>query len=120
MIGDLSRQQPSLIFAEIKTFQSVFPNSYFFAVDSPEKTYSQNIMLVGYKSETKIDFDSPPVTTSKDPFIRFLGYKAIDVSHRFDLSPYPILTDNFSPVEYLTAEVLRRAFSQPRTVDGNE
>ncbi|MDP2593768.1 MAG: fused MFS/spermidine synthase, partial [bacterium] len=35
LIGDLSRQQPSLIFAEIKTFQSVFPNSYFFAVETP-------------------------------------------------------------------------------------
>ena len=34
MIGDLSRRQPSLIMAEIRTFQTVFPNSYFFAVES--------------------------------------------------------------------------------------
>ncbi len=112
MIGDLSRQPSSLIFAEIKTFQSIFPNCYFFAVDSPEKTYAQNIMLVGYNQDTKIDIDSPTITANKDPFIRFLGYKAIDVSHRFELSPYPVLTDNFAPVEYLTAQVLQRA-SQP-------
>jgi spermidine synthase len=120
MIGDLSRQQPSLIMAEIKTFQAVFPNSYFFAADSPEKTYSQNIMLVGYNSDSKLDLESPSITGYKDPFIRFIGYKLIDVDHRFDLSPYPILTDNFAPVEYLTAQVLRRAFGKPRLVDGNE
>jgi spermidine synthase/MFS family permease len=120
MIGDLSRQQPSLILAEIKTFQTVFPNSYFFAVDSPEKTYSQNIMLVGSNSDSKVDMKSPSITGHKDSFIRFLGYKAIDVDHRFDLSPYPILTDNFAPVEYLTAQVLRRAFAKPRAVDGSE
>jgi hypothetical protein len=34
MIGDLSRREPSLIMAEIKTFRAVFPNSYFFAVES--------------------------------------------------------------------------------------
>jgi hypothetical protein len=120
MIGDLSRQQPSLILAEIKTFQAVFPNSYFFAADSPEKTYSQNIMLVGCNSDFRLDLESPSITGYKDPFIRFIGYKLIDVDHRFELSPYPVLTDNFAPVEYLTAQVLRRAFSKPRLVDGNE
>jgi spermidine synthase len=120
MIGDLSRQQPSLILAEIKTFQTVFPNSYFFAVDSPEKTYSQNIMLVGSNTDAVLNLADPSITGHKDPFIRFLGYKVIDVSHRFDLSPYPVLTDNFAPVEYLTAQVLRRAFGKPRLVDGQE
>jgi hypothetical protein len=120
MIGDLSRQQPSLILAEIKTFQTVFPNSYFFAVDSPEKTYSQNIMLVGSNSDSKFDMESPSITGHKDPFIRFLGYKLIDVDRRFELSPYPLLTDNFAPVEYLTAQVLRRAFAKPRPLDSAE
>src|SRR6202043_82818 len=59
MIGDLSRQQPSLIMAEIKTFQAVFPNSYFFAVAWPEKTDSQNVMMVGYNSDTAVDLNSP-------------------------------------------------------------
>jgi spermidine synthase len=120
MIGDLSRQQPSLIMAEIKTFQTVFPNSYFFAVESPDLTSSQNVMLVGYKSDHKLDFDSPSIAAYPDPLIRLLPYKRIDVSHRFDLSPYPVLTDNYSPVEYLTARVLERAFGEPKAIDGKE
>ena len=121
MIGDVSRKLPSLVMAEIKTFQSVFPNSYFFAVDAPEKIdLVQNITFVGYKSDAVVDVNVPPVTTHPDLLIRFLRYKVLDVARRFELSPYPILTDDFSPVEYLTARVLQRSLGGLTTVDGNE
>jgi spermidine synthase len=121
MIGDLSRRHPSLIMAEMRTFQAVFPNSYFFAVESAERTDQlQNITLVGFNSERRVDVTSPPVTTHADDLIRFLRYKAIDVGRRFELSSYPVLTDDYSPVEYLTARVLGRAFDQPVEVDGEE
>ena len=60
------------------------------------------------------------MTTHSDDLIRFLRYKAVDVDARFELSSYPVLTDNFSPVEYLTARVLRRAFDEPAEADGEE
>jgi spermidine synthase len=121
MIGDLSRREPSLIMAEIRTFQTVFPNSYFFAVESAERTDQlQNITLVGYNSDRRVDVTAPPVTTHPEDLIRFLRYKAVDVERRFELSSYPVLTDNFSPVEYLTARVLRRALDEPTEADGDE
>jgi spermidine synthase len=121
MIGDLSRREPSLIMAEIRTFQTVFPNSYFFAVESAERTDQlQNITLVGYNSDRRIDVAAPPVTTHPQELIRFLRYKAVDVERRFELSSYPVLTDDFSPVEYLTARVLRRALDEPTETDGDE
>ena len=121
MIGDLSRRAPSLIMAELRTFQSVFPNSYFFAVESAERTDQlQNITLVGFKSDRRVDVSAPPVTTNPDELIRFLRFKAIDVGRRFELSSYPVLTDDFAPVEYLTARVLDRAFDEPVDVDGDE
>ena len=121
MIGDLSRRQPSLIMAEIKTFQTVFPNSYFFAVDAVDRVnLVQNITLVGYNSDRRVDVTAPPVTTHPDQLIRFLRYRALDVERRFELSSYPVLTDNFSPVEYLTARVLRRSLNSPDGVNGEE
>ena len=121
MIGDLSRRQPSLILAEIQTFQTVFPNSYFFAVESPEKTgLVQNITLVGYASERRVDVRAPPVTTNPNPIIRFLRYKALDIGRRYELSPYPVLTDSYAPVEYLTARVLARSLVPSLTVNGDE
>jgi spermidine synthase len=121
MIGDLSRREPSLIMAEIKTFRAVFPNSYFFAVESAERTNQlQNITLVGFNSTRHMDVTAPPVVTNPDPLIRFLHYKTVDVDRRFELSPYPVLTDDFSPVEYLTARVLGHAFDAARDFDGDE
>jgi hypothetical protein len=106
---------------EIRTFQTAFPNSYFFAVESAERTDQlQNITLVGYNSDRRVDIAGPPVTTHPDDLIRFLRYKRVDVERRFELSPYPVLTDNFSPVEYLTARVLGRAFDDPTEADGDE
>jgi len=119
LIGDLSRQEPSLIMSEIKTFQTVFPNSYFFAVGSPSKIGSQNIIFVGYNSNKKIDFNSSEIKKDKNPTIQSLQEKVINPD-RFEFSKYPILTDNFSPVEYLTAQVLKKGFSQQKIINGQE
>ena len=119
MMGGLSRQQPSLIMSEIKTFQIVFPNSYFFAVESPKKNQPQNIIFVGYNSDRHIDLGAPSIVADPDPIIRALRDKVID-TNRFDLSPYPIMTDDYSPVEYLTGQVLQRTFNQEDVLYGRE
>ncbi len=119
MIGDLSRQQPSFIMSEIKTFQAVFPNSYFFAVESPGRIRSQNMIFVGYNSDARIDLSAPSIVSDPDPILRSLRDKVIDTD-RFDLAPYPILTDDYSPVEYLTGRVLQRAFRPGDFFDGKE
>jgi len=107
--GALFPEPPSFILSEIKTFESVFPNSYFFAVKSPDLIEAQNIMFVGYNSDKKIDFNSSQVKEHKDPFIRNLGEKIIDLN-KFDFSQHPKLTDNFAPVEYLITTTLRDVF----------
>lgn len=119
LIGDLSRQEPSLIFSEIRTFQSVFPNSYFFAVDGPAKGGSQNIIMVGHNSDVPLDIKSASRLHNGDPFLAGLPDHMIDLQ-RYALHRYPILTDDFAPVEYLTAEVLKRTFTPHSLIDGNE
>lgn len=119
-IGNLSRQQPSLIFSAIKTFQEVFPNAYFFAADSPGSLQTQNIIFFAYKGDRKIDFQSALIKQNDDLLIRSLGGKLIDLE-RFDLSAYPILTDNYAPIEYLTASVLSKSLTgQDDILDGDE
>jgi hypothetical protein len=120
MIGDLSRQEPSLIMSEIKTFKTIFPNSYFFAVSSPKIIDSQNIVFVGYNSNKIIDLESPQIIKHPDKIIHSLKEKAIS-TNRFELSTYPILTDNFSPVEYLTGQVLQKNIKNSSSlIDGEE
>jgi spermidine synthase len=119
LIGDLSRQKPSFIMSEIKTFQNVFSNSYFFALNSPESTQPQNFIFVGYNSESQINLNSPQILNSQDPIIKNLSNKLINTD-RFDLSSYPILTDDYSPVEYLTGKFLKRSATSVKLFDGQE
>lgn len=116
LIGTVSRQEPSLIMSEIKTFQTIFPNSYFFAVDSPIKSGSQNIIFIGYNSTKKIDFNQ---LSTNDIFLKSLKQKQINPD-RFELSPYPILTDNYAPIDTLTGDLLQKKFYTQESIDGKE
>ena len=104
-IGSLAPGSSSLILAEIKTFQQVFPNSYFFAVQSPVDPGVQNIIFVGYNSDRRVNVQDPMFRANPDKIIQALAEKQIAVGD-FDLSPYPVFTDNYAPVEHFTAQVL--------------
>lgn len=114
IIGDLGRGKQSLIFSEIKTFMQVFDNSYFFAVEDPGLTSPQNIIFVGYKGKSKIDFGSKNISEDKNETIANLGSKLVNLK-RFNLSNYPVLTDNYSPIETLAAQVLRSNYHDRST-----
>lgn len=109
LIGDLSRQGPSFIISEIKTFKTVFPNSYFFAIDSPDKSGPQNIVFVGINNDRRINFSDQKIIKNEDPIIRSLEKKEINLD-KLELSKHSLLTDNFAPVDYLVAQVLKNKF----------
>ena len=119
MLGDLSRKNPSFIMSEMRTFREAFPNSYFFATSSPGSNKVQNIIFVGQKSAIPLDFNQPAITKSSDPEIRNLAAARID-PFRFDLQQYPILTDDYTPVEYMTRRILLKSSRQTTSIDGEE
>lgn len=105
LIGNLDSRPPSLIFSEMKTLRAVFPRSYFFAVNSPDPKRTQNIIFVGLNNDRNIDFSDKFVTENEDKIISGAESKLVDLS-KIDFNLYTKLTDNYSPVEYLTARVL--------------
>ncbi len=107
-MGNLTDPVPSLIFSEIKTFKSIFPNSYFFAVESRDSQETQNIIAVGYKSKKRIEFKSRKIRNSKNQIIRSLNDRLIDL-RKVDFDQHLMLTDNHCPVEYLTGKLLRHS-----------
>ena len=102
IVGDLTSDPPSFVLAEMKTFRTVFPQSYFFAVKSPETEEIQNVIFAGHKSKKGVSLEGS-----------VFREKLVDLS-RFDLDLYPLLTDNFAPVEYLTAQIWARRFTEER------
>jgi spermidine synthase len=103
--GDLKQASPSFIMSEIKTFKKVFPNSYFFAVNDTHSELPQNIIFLGINASKTIDFAK--AQTNTNPILKNLTQKNIDIS-KMDFSDQLILTDDFSPVEYLASRVFSR------------
>ncbi len=113
-IGNLGPAKDSFILSEIRTFQSVFPNSYIFAVKSPDFSNTQNIIFVGYNSEKKIDLATKNIKTDHDPIISGLAEHMVNLD-KLDLASHTMLVDNYAPVEYLTAKTLSNDQSLQKT-----
>lgn len=104
-IGNLSKQQPSIIFSTVRTLQKVFPHVAVFAVDTPTSLTAQNIMIVASKERLAWGTANSFVENAR-------------MNHEFDLSrvnieAYPVITDERAPVEEMSA----RLFRIPENVD---
>ena len=108
--GSLATGEPSFTLSELKTFRSVFPNSYFFKTSERDVAEGQTIIFVGYKSDRVVDVASESKAFSSDFFQALPGH-LIDVS-RFDLASQILLSDDYAPVEYLTAAFVNQAFQR--------
>jgi len=107
VVGELAQNEPSFLMSEIKTFQSVFSNCYFIAVESPTKAESQNIIFIAFNNGEKIDFNTELIANDPNSVVNTIPNKLID-TNKFDLSKYPIFTDNFAPVDYYIGQELKR------------
>lgn len=105
--GNLDQKSPSFILSEIKTFKNVFPNSYFFAVNSLASKVPQNIIFLGVNNEKQLNLGSDAISKNNNPIIRNLPQKNINV-HNLTLSQYSEITDNFSPIEYLVSKAVNK------------
>ena len=113
IIGDTYRTENSFTLSEMRTFQSVFKNSYFFAVDGAGKQGVQNIIMVGSKDDAA-RIDTFEKFSSLGGIFANLDQKIIDPA-RYNLEQHALLTDDYAPVDYLTAQTLDRIESYKAT-----
>ncbi len=105
VIGNLSPEEPSFTYSELKTFQSVFSNNYLLAVESPSARGSQNLILVGINGDNRPNFDDPLFTQSNNDVLRSLEEHSVSI-HPHILASHPLLTDDHAPVDFLMAKML--------------
>ncbi len=103
--GYLDANNPSFIGSEMATFTKVFPNSYFFAVNSAVSQKPQNIIFLGINGQKTINVSSAAITKNPNPILKNLADKLIDLNTQ-NLKDQQQLTDNFAPVEYLVGKVI--------------
>lgn len=117
-IGNLTRRDPSFILSEMRTFREVFPNSYFFATRSPSSTATQNIMFVASNSQQRLDLQQVAADHADDPILGQLAARNVDPG-RFSLADYPVLTDDYAPVEHLIAPFITNPGGDDNLADGD-
>lgn len=104
IVSTLSRQESSFLFSEIKTFQEIFPNSYFFATKSKKDINIQNIIFVGINSNKIFNLNSEKILSNSNPLLSSLYEKKINID-RFDMNNGIILRDNYVPVDYMNKDM---------------
>ncbi len=85
--------------------QEVFPQVYLFAVESPNSSETQNLIAIGSKNPERLSMDDPRWRISSNLIIADAPDHYVD-TEGMDLARYPILTDDYAPVDYLASKVL--------------
>jgi spermidine synthase len=107
LIGSTSTAGPSFVWSEVKTMQQVFPQVYVFAVRDPLDTTTQNIVVAGSNAAVRLDVFDAKWRSSANQIVREVAGHYV-ATERIPLAGYPVLTDDYAPVDYLTAKVLPR------------
>jgi len=105
VIGSLKDEKESLALSEMKTFQSVFSNSYFFAVTDPNSSNVQNIIFLGINGKETIDLSKQTIIDSVTDETIDLKAHEIDRS-KFNLLEQTIFTDDYAPIDSYSKKLL--------------
>lgn len=105
IIGANRDSEHSLLYSEIRTMKSVFPNMYVFAVEDPGNPMIQNFVLVGVNGGEHVSAREIAEKFPDDPILLHLPDHELTPSDEF-LARYPILTDDHAPVEYLVTDLV--------------
>lgn len=103
IIGSSAKTSDSLLFSEIRTMHTVFPNMRVYAVGSKTASTVQNFILVGINGTSTEDYSR---LDAKDEEL-FKEFSAHEVVFEQELLiKYMILTDNYAPVEHLVTSLI--------------
>jgi spermidine synthase len=95
--GSLAPDSRATIYSVFRTMRAAFPQIYVIATVGPESEELQNFIFVGHNT-------SNPDRRADLGRAAALEWRASDAL----LDAYPVLTDDFAPVEYYAANAIRR------------
>jgi len=104
-IGDVHTDDRSFLASEMKTFSSVFENSYFFNLENNTPFGINNFIFLGINGDQEINFGS--LKDHPNEILANLENLMIDIDD-IDFSEQIIFTDNYAPVDFLIMQMLNR------------
>jgi len=108
--GSLAPDSRPMIYSVLKTMRAVFAQVYAIATVDPESEALQNFILIGHNAahaDRRIDLRQAAAIGFAYPMLGEVAARELRLTDA-QLDAYPVLTDDFAPVEYYAADAIRR------------
>lgn len=105
--GSLAPDSRAVIYAVLRTMRSVFPQVYVIATANPASEELQNFIFIGHNAAQRIDLGRAPAVAFSYPMLKEIAARELRLPEPL-LDAYPVLTDDFAPLEHYAANVIRR------------
>ncbi len=107
--GSLGEDTRPMIYSVLKTMRTIFPQVYLVATISPESDELQNLIYIGHnasKPDDRIDLQRAAAFRFSYPVLNKVAGLELRPAEDLVESAF-LLTDDFAPVEYYAANVIR-------------
>jgi len=108
--GSLAPESRATIYSVFRTMRAAFPQVYVIATVSPASEELQNFIFVGHNasnSDKRTDLRQAAALEFATPMLKGVAALELRAADAL-LNAYPVLTDDFAPVEYYAANAIRR------------
>ncbi|HLE65506.1 MAG TPA: fused MFS/spermidine synthase [Burkholderiales bacterium] len=108
--GSLAPDSRATIFAVLRTMRGVFPQVYVIATANPTSEELQNFIFIGHNvsdPDRRIDLRQAAAVDFAYPMLKGIAVRELKPAQAL-IDSYPVLTDDFAPLEYYAAGTIRR------------
>lgn len=108
--GSMATDTRPLVFSILKTMRNVFAEVYVIATVDPDSEALQNFIFIGHKnvvSGKRVDLKRALDTEFSYPELRQIASLELNPDDE-DVAGATLLTDNYAPVEYYAAKIIRK------------
>lgn len=116
--GSLGVDTRPMLYSVLKTMRTVFPQVYLIATVNPDSDELQNLIFIGHNStkpNRRIDLQQAAAFKFAYPVLNKVAQMELHPADDL-VESYFLLTDDFAPVEYYAANVIRQFDADSRKV----
>jgi spermidine synthase len=108
--GSLAPDSRATIYAVLRTMRAAFPQVYVIATAGPESEELQNFIFIGHNASNpgkRIDLRQAAAVEFAYPMLKDIAALELRPTDAL-VNSYPVLTDDYAPLEYYAANAIRR------------
>jgi len=105
--GSLAPDSRATVYAVLRTMREAFPQVYVVATANPASEVLQNFIFIGHNAARRVDLRRADAVAFAYPMLRDIAARELRPSEAL-LQAYPVLTDDYAPLEYYAANTIRR------------